>query len=134
MNNIKHLFPRLKNIPFCSPIPGSAPNRDLIDVTHYRANRPHQFFFNQFITRVYHGSLADPTDKSLCEELLSRTAVVEITMTTADAIVVSKAATGSYMEFGTRIGGLLSLYSGFSALSAAELIFWLIRLVICSRG
>ena len=73
------------------------------------------------------------SDESLCVELLGRTAIVEISMTSQDVIVVRKEPRGSYMEFGTRVGGLLSLYSGFSALSAAELLFWVVRVVFRTR-
>ena len=77
------------------------------------------------------------------EELLARAALreqrqslrpaAETSSTSQDVIVVRKEPRGSYMEFGTRVGGLLSLYSGFSALSAAELLFWAVRVVFRTR-
>ena len=68
-----------------------------------------------------------------CEDLLTKVAIVDIALVRTDAILIEKTIKdpGSLLTF---VGGLLSLYAGFSFLSLAELVFWvfsgLVRLCI----
>ena len=70
----------------------------------------------------------EESSESTCMRMLEKVALVTIEMTRADAILLEKTIESSISEF-TTIGGLLGLYAGFSFLSLAELVFWVLRLV-----
>ena len=64
-----------------------------------------------------------------CKDVMSRSAVVDIMLTKPDAMVFSQSVVERSV-FLTRIGGLFSLYTGFSFLSLGELLFWALRFLL----
>ena len=92
-----------------------------------------RFFFNEFVTSVLFGTHNETDEKTVmeaCQELLDRVAFVEIEFTSSDALVVEKNLRWNMLGIITTGGGLLSLYAGFSALSLAEIIFWILVVVL----
>ena len=83
------------------------------------------FFFNSFVSQILYNK--DQTEFNVqkeCEGLLAKVAIVDISLINSDAILIEKTIrdSGDLLTF---IGGLLSLYAGFSFLSLAELVFWI---------
>ena len=83
------------------------------------------FFFNSFVSQILHNKdqvEIDPQEE--CEGLLEKVAIVDISLVQSDAILIEKTIkdSGDLLTF---VGGLLSLYAGFSFLSVAELVFWM---------
>ena len=109
-------------------------------VKSHRRSQSNNIFFNQFITDVYNEKgkdMATVTDEELCKELMTRVAIVNIEITSPDAIVIERHIRGGLLGLVTQTGGLLSLYAGFSFLSLGELVFWIARLVymfdVCNK-
>ena len=62
-----------------------------------------------------------------CHEILKKVAIVDISMTQADVVVIETSIVNS-INYLIDIGGVLSLYAGFSFLSLAEVFFWVFQL------
>ena len=65
-----------------------------------------------------------------CVEKIERLAFVSIEFTRADVIQLENSIRGSLLETTTLTGGLMSLYAGFSSLSLAEIVFWIVRYAV----
>ena len=87
-----------------------------------------KFFYNGFVSKILF-NLDGINDNQACERKLERVAIVNVEMTGSDVIHLEKTVQGSISGF-TTIGGLLSLYAGFSFLSLAEVSFWTLRILV----
>ena len=106
----------------------SAANRAKIGITNGNQKDRAYFFYNKDISDIlfydeprYHNNV------EACVDKLDRIAFVSIEFTSADAIKRENGLVGSLVETLTVTGGLMSLYAGFSFLSLAEIMFWIIR-------
>ena len=61
--------------------------------------------------------------------MLERVALVDLELTQADVLVLQRSVEKK-ISLVTAAGGLLSVYSGFSVLSACEMVFWLFTWLI----
>ena len=86
-----------------------------------------KFFYNDFVSKI----LFNPVDSEgvseeelACRDKLEKVALVDISFTEADAIVLTRRPRQK-IPLITAIGGLLSLFAGFSFLSLTEIALWL---------
>ena len=87
-----------------------------------------RFYYNELVSNL----LFNPDRKTAedeCREKLKSVAIVRVEMSLADVLVFEKSLTMGISAI-TTTGGLLSLYVGFSFLSLAELVFWVLRSLI----
>ena len=87
------------------------------------------FFYNDFVSSILFKNDHKLDEIVHCKETLARVAIVDIQMTSADAIVLSPHVQ-SKTSIWTNTGGLLSLYVGFSFLSLAEIVFWIVQTLL----
>ena len=105
-------------------------NRLKIGITDAAYDRD-RFFFNQAISDIlFHNDPVYKDPVQTCVEKLSRIVMVSVEVTSADALQLENTIRGGQLSFWTFTGGLLSLFAGFSSLSLAEIVFWLVRGII----
>ena len=100
-------------------------NREKLGVEATSYGYTSKFFFNYFVSQILYNQDRDDFDPvAECEDLLTKVAIIDIALVRTDAILIEKTIKdpGSLLTF---VGGLLSLYAGFSFLSLAELAFWI---------
>ena len=106
-------------------------NQQKIGVHLYKRLQHGKVFFNQFINDIYRGhdkQVGELTDEELCQRIIANVAIVNIEITSPDAIVIERSVRGGLLQLVTQTGGLLSLYAGFSFLSLGEIVFLFARL------
>ena len=86
------------------------------------------FFYNEFISGILFNKDSSDTSDLIreCVVTLERVSIVTLELTQADAIVYSKVSAVAF-DVLTGIGGLLSLYLGFSFLSIAEVVDYVLQ-------
>ena len=117
---------------FCGFRTGSDANRRKLGITAEKMSTTVNFFHNDFVSKILYNPpevRAEEREEQYCLEKLDRVAVVDISFTHADAIVL-KQSLESKTSIWTNTGGLLSLYVGFSFLSLGEIVFWLLRSLV----
>ena len=97
------------------------------------------FFYNEFISGILFNKDSSDTSDLIreCVVTLERVSIVTLELTQADAIVYSKVSAVAF-DVLTGIGGLLSLYLGFSFLSIAEVVDFVVQAcltlgILCKR-
>ena len=117
-------------------IPDKRINQRKLGIRKNGATSADNPFYNQFVSGPLSNTLEiDPVTK--CEQLLAKVAMVRVEMTRSDAIQMERSIPASMATL-TNTGGLLSLYAGFSFLSLAEIVFWVLRvslrLLFCNKA
>ena len=108
---------------------GTPANRRKLGISSTGSSPKSSLFFNPIVTKLYNDVTSKSVDK-LCEEALQHVAIVRVKMaSTADAVLLQRTVPQG-MEEVTATGGLLSLHCGFSFLSLAELLFWVLRSIL----
>lgn len=92
-----------------------------------RASMSTNFFYNDFVSKILFNPEDNPEvseEELACRLQLEKVAIVDVAFTEADAIVLTQRLRQK-IPLITAIGGLLSLFAGFSFLSLSELLLWL---------
>ena len=111
-------------------------NRKSLGVDAAKMLHERNFFYNEFVSKILYNPpdiSQEEKERLYCKEVLKNVAIVEISFTSADAIVLERSLVDT-ISFWTNTGGLLSLYVGFSSLSLAEITFWVLRWVLTVIG
>ena len=87
------------------------------------------FFYNDFVSSILFKNDQKLDEIVHCKETLARVAIVDIQMTSADAIVLLPHVQ-SRTSIWTNTGGLLSLYVGFSFLSLADTVYLVLKFIL----
>lgn len=91
-----------------------------------------RFFFNDFVSKILFNDGLISAEEA-CRAKLQEVSFVNIKMPTSDAIVLRRDRV-SGIAWLTEIGGLLSLYTGFSSISVFEILFILVSVIRCKRA
>ena len=113
-------------------VPGIPGNQLKLGVTGSSRGKVRSYFFNDFVSQILYNKDPAPLEDSgylECLDTIDRAAIVKIVMTEADAVVIQR-GTSDYVAILTLVGGLLSLYSGFTFLSAGEVLSLPLRVVL----
>lgn len=107
-------------------------NQKVIGVQIYRRAKFENIFFNKLISDVFtedRMELKELSDEELRREKMENAAIVDIEITSPDAIVIKKTTHGGLHQFVNSIGGLFSLHAGLSFMSLSEVLFWIFKLI-----
>ena len=102
-------------------------NRRLVGVPSSGKDTRTKLYFNEAVSDVlFHDDETYRNATAFCAaKLRSKIAFVSFSFTSADAVRIENHLRGG-VEVITVVGGLLSLYIGFSSLSLVEIGFWLL--------
>ena len=84
-----------------------------------------RFFFNEFVSKLLFNS-GPVSGQEACRNKLKEVSIITVKMSTSDSIVLRRETVGG-IAWVTDMGGILSLYAGFSGISVFEIVFVLVR-------